>query len=202
MTQMDNIQITEKPDWVTWDEIHEVLWKAHKENREKGMNMAFPAMPGSKIRENLEKNRGKMFVAINDKNQVVGTAAIKVKKAYLWCGRGDYAYLCFASILSEYRGEGIYKRLCACREEVIRTMGLHALMFDTHESNRRVIEVNTKNGFRPVDISVWSDHYNVVMVKWLNGCPYSEWYCKLQFHVHKWYKKLRFKPGRVKRFGI
>ena len=196
------IQIMEKPDWVSWEEIHEVLWKAHAENREKGMNMAFPALPGEKIRENLEKGHGKMFVALDENNKVIGTAAIKVKSVNLWCGSGDYAYLCFASILREHRGNGIYKSLYLYRERESLKMGLDRILFDTHEHNRRMIDVNSRHGFKPVDISVWKDHYNVVMVKWLNECPYSNFYCNLQFTLRKAYKKLRFKPGRVKRFGI
>ena len=199
---MTNLQIVEKPDWVSWDEIHEVLWKAHAENREKGMNMAFPALPGEKIREILEKARGKMFVALDENNKVIGTAAIKVKSVNLWCGSGDYAYFCFAAILPEHRGNGIYKSLYIYRERESLKMGLDRILFDTHEHNRRIIDVNSRHGFKPVDISVWKDHYNVVMVKWLNGCPYSDWFCKLQFLAHKCYRKLRFKPGKVKRFGI
>ena len=81
-------------------------------------------------------------------------------------------------------------------------MGLNRILFDTHEHNQRMIDINSQHGFVPVDISVWKDHYNIVMVKWLNGCPYSDWFCKLQFLAHKCYRKLRFKPGKVKRFGI
>ena len=58
----ENILMQEKPEWVSWDEIHDVLWKAHAVNREHGMNMAFPALPGDKIREKIE-GHGKMFVA-------------------------------------------------------------------------------------------------------------------------------------------
>lgn len=197
-----DVELLEKPDWISWDDIHEVLWKAHEENREKGMNMAFPALSGEKILENLEKNQGKMIVALNDNNNVIATAAIKVKRANLWCGNGDYAYLCFASILPEYRGKGIYQSLTAYREKEAAKMGLNRILFDTHEHNLHVIDVNSRHGFKPVDVSVWKDHYNVVMVKWLDGCPYSDWYCKFQFLIHRWYRKLRFKPGYVKRFGI
>ena len=103
------VQVVEKPDWVSWDEIHDVIWKAHESNRQQGINMRFPALPGEDIRKRVEGN-GKMFVALDGK-KVVGTAAIRIKKADLWCGKGDYAYLCFASVLPEYSGQGIYKQL-------------------------------------------------------------------------------------------
>lgn len=195
------IQIIEKPDWVSWDEIHEVLWKAHEQNRKKGMNMAYPALPGEKIREKIEGSNGKMLVAI-DGQILVGTAAIKVKEASLWCGDGKYAYCCFASVLPEYKGKGIYKSLNIKREEMAANMGLVRMMFDTHEDNKHKLDCDYKAGYKYVDLSIWKDHYNVVMVKWLNGCPYPNWYCTMQFLIHKWYGKLRYKPGPIKRFGF
>lgn len=194
------VQIIEKPDWVSWDDIHDVMWKAHEGNRKQGVFMRYPSLPGDEIRKRIE-GIGKMFVAL-DGEKVVGTAAIKTMKAYLWCGKGDYSYLCFASVLPEYSGQGIYKQLYIYRERESLKNGISRVMFDTHESNQRMLNINSKNGFKRVDISVWKDHYNVVMVKWLDGCPYSNWHCKLQYLIHKWYRKLRYKPGRVKRFGI
>ena len=109
------VQIIEKPDWVTWDEIHEVIWKSHEANRQRGINMRFPSLSGEEIKKRVEDGNGKMFIAV-DGNKVVGTAAVKRKKANLWCGKGDYAYLCFASVLPEYSGQGIYKQLYIYRE--------------------------------------------------------------------------------------
>lgn len=194
------ISIIEKPDWVTWDEIHDVLWKAHRQNRENGMNMALPALPGEEIQKRIEGN-GKMLVAIYD-GKVVGTAAIKRKTGNLWCGKGEYAYICFASVLPEFSGKGIYKALDLKREELALSMGLDKMLGDTHENNQHRLSIAQKAGYKFVDVSVWNDHYNVVMVKWLRGCPYSDFYCRFQFFVHKWYRKLRYKPGSIKRFGI
>lgn len=199
---MENkIRIIEKPDWVSWDEIHEVLWDAHENNRSKGMNMAFPSLPGNEIRRKIENGKGKMLLAI-DERRVIGTAGIIVKHANLWCGNDDYAYCCFASVLPSYNGMGIYRRLNLEREKIALEMGLDKMMFDTHEHNERKINVDKKVGFKLVDLTIWKDHYNVVMVKWLNGCPYSDRYCNIQFLIRKLYKKTRFKPGYIKRFGV
>ena len=46
-----SIQIIEKPDWVSWDEIHEVLWKAHENNRENGVFMSYPSLTGDEIKK-------------------------------------------------------------------------------------------------------------------------------------------------------
>ena len=196
----NDIQIVEKPEWVSWDDIHNLLWQAHSINRSKGIKMAYPSLPGEKIREKVE-GHGKMFVAI-DGGRVVGSAAVIIKRASLWCGKQEYGYCCFSAVLPEYAGNGIYKQFVFLQEKEAATMGLGMMMFDSHENNSRVLDVNRKNGYKAVDISIWKEHYNVVRVKWLNGCPYSDLYCHLQFYIHKWYRKLRFKPGYIKRFGI
>lgn len=195
------INIIEKPDRVSWDDIHEVLWKAHEQNRNKGMNMAFPALSGTCIKEKITEGHGRMLVAISD-GKIVGTAAIIIKRSNLWCGKGEYGYCCFASVLPEYNGKGIYKALDLKREELAISMRLTRMLGDTHENNKHRLDIAKKAGYKFVGVSVWNDHYNIVMVKWLNGCPYTNLYCKCQYLLHKWYIKLRYKPGRIKRFSI
>lgn len=184
-----NIQIIEKPEWVSWDEIHNVLWKAHEKNRQNGIIMAFPALPGEKIREKIE-GHGKMLVAL-DGEKVVGTAALAIKQYSLWCGKGSYAYCCFASVLPEYNGKGIYKALDLKREELALTLQLTRMLGDTHENNKHRLDIAKKAGYKFVDYKYYKNHYNVVMVKWLNGCPYSEFRCKIEFHKRKLKVKIK-----------
>jgi len=58
-----DLHIIEKPEWVSWDEIHDVLWKAHAENREKGMNMNLPALPAEQIRGYGQAERTQQLAA-------------------------------------------------------------------------------------------------------------------------------------------
>lgn len=183
------VQVVEKPDWVSWDEIHDVIWKAHESNRQQGINMRFPALPGEEIKKRVEGN-GKMFVAL-DGNKVVGTAALRTKKASLWCGKGEYAYLCFASVLPEYSGRGIYKQLYEYIERESIKNGLSRVMFDTHEKNSRMAEINLKHGYKKVSYKRYDDHYNIIFVKWLDGCPYSEARCKVEFAIQKLKEKVK-----------
>lgn len=177
------IQITEKPDWVSWDEIHEALMRAHAFNREHGIIMRKPSLPGDEIRQELGKD-GRMFVALSD-NHVVGTAAIISKKSKTWYTHAPYGYMCFASVLPEYNGKGIYKRLCDKRECIAKEMGLTGLYIDTHNKNTHVISISLKNGFKRVAVKGCKDHWNVVMFKWINGCPYSDSRCKIEFYKSK-----------------
>lgn len=197
------IQIMEKPDWVTWDDIHDVLWRAHERNRENGIIMRYPSLPGNEIRKRIE-GKGKMLVAFEG-NKIVGTSAIIFKEQNMWCGKGQYAYCCFDSVVPTMQGKGVYRRLCNQREKEARSKGVGRMLLDTNEMNQREIDVVLRNGFKKVAYRFWNDHYNVVFVKWLEKCPYPTWYIKLRFFASKTIIKLRYRmdpqKGKVKRFA-
>ena len=157
------INIVTKPDWVTWDEIKKCLYDAHADNRAKGLNMTHYLWSASKIQEFIGAH-GVMLVAL-DENKVVGTAALAEREGKAWYAKGTYAYMCFAGILPEYRGLGLYKVLIKERE------------------NKIIHNIAKKNGYRFVRFFLANsmDHYSVVMVKWLLGSPYSKSYCRWKY---------------------
>ena len=185
-----SIRILVKPDYVSWDDIHDVIWKSHEENRKNGVIMRYPSLPGSEIEKKIGAD-GKMLVALTEDGKLVGTAAMMQKKAKLWFGENDFAYCCFASILPEYNGKGIYKEMCRLQEEMARGEGLNMMMFDTHEKNARNLGHSVKAGYRFVDLKFYRDHYNVVMVKWLDGCPYSRFWCSMNYRLRRVVVKIR-----------
>ena len=185
-----SIRILVKPDYVSWDDIHDVIWKSHEENRKNGVIMRYPSLPGSEIEKKIGAD-GKMLVALTEDGKLVGTAAMMQKKAKLWFGENDFAYCCFASILPEYNGKGIYKEMCRLQEEMARGEGLNMMMFDTHEKNARNLGHSVKAGYRFVDLKFYRDHYNVVMVKWLDGCPYSRFWCSMNYRLRRVGVKIR-----------
>jgi len=174
-----NIQIVEKPDWVSWDDIHNTLEKAHERNRNKGIRMRKATLSGDKIKEEIGDS-GVMFVAL-DKDRVVGTAALVPRTGDSWFNKGPYGYMCFASVLPEYSGKGIYKGLCEHREGLAKSLGLDKLYIDTHKNNESLIHICLKNGYKKVGLRFFPDHQNVVLFKWLNGCPYSDFRCWIEY---------------------
>ena len=171
------IKVIEKPDWVSWDEIKQCLVDAHSVNRAKGINMAHYQWPVEKIREYIGPN-GVILVAL-DGSKVVGTAAISEKEGKAWYAKGRYAYMCFASVLPQYCGQGIYGRLAQLREKIAKEQGYRVWVLDTHEKNKSLQRIVKANGYRTVHYfrANSNDHYNVFMAKWPNGCPYSKFYC-------------------------
>lgn len=186
-----NIQIVEKPDWVTWDDIKQCLFEAHAENRAKGINMAHYQWPVERIKDSLGK-KGVVLVALDGK-RLIGTAAIGDKIGKTWYTKGPYAYICFDAVIPEYSGKGIFKLLDRKREQLAIDLGYKTLVFDTHSNNFHRQEIALKNGFRLVRFFRASskDHYSVVMAKWLDGCPYSSFYCWIKFQLSKFQALMR-----------
>ena len=186
----DSIVILEKPDSVSWDDIHDCIWNAHAENRKNGIYMKFPSLSGDQIR-NKVGDVGRFFVALSN-GKVVGTAAVIKKKETLWCGKPneEYAYFCFASVLPDYSGLGIYRKLCELCDSVAKEFGCSKILYDTHEDNLRQQIISKKNGYHKVSYKYCKDHYNVVYVKWYGGCPYCELWIFLMYMYDRF--KIRF----------
>lgn len=172
-------KIIEKPDSLSWDIIHDILWSAHQENRRKGITMKYATLSGDEIRKRIDEHSGHTYVAYSG-DEVVGTVSFMVKKKNAWYHKGEYAYLCFEGVKPEYKGKGAYKSLVLFRERIIKELGLKMMLLDTNEDNKRTISLQQKNGFRKIGMHVWPDHVNVIMARWLYGCPFSRIYC--------WYK--------------
>ena len=179
-----------KPPSVSWEEISQVLQKAHKENAEKGVIMPFPFMRPDEIRKKIENRGGVMFVALLD-GQLIGTGATYFIDKNFWCGNGLYAYNCFVSVLPEHAGKGVYKKLALKQEEYIKSKHVNRIFFDTHEKNKRIIEVSRKNGYEFVNFILRKKHNSIYMVKWLDNPPYTHFQCVIKFWKLKIRKKYR-----------
>lgn len=184
MLTKDKIEVIEKPNSISWDQIKDCLVSAHSVNVEKDIRMRYPTLPSDEIRGKIENNKGKMFVVL-DGNTVVGVAGFQIKKGGVWYSKSEYIYQCFAGVRPEYAGLGIYKKLNMRRIQEAENLGYSLVVFDTHVDNKRKIEIDQKNGYYKVDYKRYGDHFNVVMAKWLNDCPFSKFKIMVMYQIKK-----------------
>lgn len=195
-----SIQIVEKPDWVSWDEIHEVLWNAHEQNRKKGVIMSYPSLSGEELKDMIG-NHGKMFLALED-NKVVGTLALIVKSGKKWYNTGVYGYLCLGAVLPEYSGKGIYRSLYQVAETSAKQMKLSVLTRDTNENNARMLKITKQEGYHFVEYRVHKDHSSIVRAKWIEDCPFSDKYIQRRYKISEKLAKIKYKPGKIERSRV
>lgn len=199
---MEEIQYMLKPGWVTWEQIKECMVRAHEPNRKKGIVMQNQFMSIEEFKEYFLNTT--CFVAIKGK-EVIGTMSFKIVEMNQWWAKGEkVVYNCADAIIPEYQGTDVYLELMLLREKYIRKSGVRMVQSDTPENNILIRKINAKKKGKEVKLyaspKTW--YYSVVMVRWLDGCPYSDWYCNFRFRLSSIIVKLFFKPGRKFRFWL
>lgn len=189
----EKIEIMEKPDGISFDEIHKLLWKANEGNRADGFHLQTAELSGDAIREKLHPD-GKCFVALAD-GKLAGTLSIKIVSRKRWYYHGMIPNYILAAVLPEYQGRHINTMLSEKAFEYARENGYTAIVLDTAEENRHAIQVYEHQGFCLADYVVRenADHNSVVMVKWLGDPPFSKSYMKLRFRMARTMKKWKAK---------
>ena len=180
----------------SWDEIHDVLDKAHAENRANGIKMRHSSLLGDEICKEIG-DTGVMLVAL-DGQKIEGTAAIVDKNGKKWYVSGRYAYVCFDAVLPECMGKGVFKMLDAQREIVAKSKGYGMLIFDTHHKNIHRQQIAVKNGYKYVRFFQSKyGHDFVVMAKWLKGCPFSDGFVRRRYKLSKFMTRFFVSSGRI-----
>lgn len=198
------IVVREKPEELSWDVIHDVLWAAHRENREQGLAMLYPSLPGSAIETLLKEGDGKCFVALKD-GEVVGTCAYKYQNRNHWFSKGKKTvYYLLEGVLPGCQGMGIYSKMVDYRDSHIDHMDVDVIETETAHRNKHMLRIMRRNGFVPVGYKTASTgrFYYEILARWPKGCPHAAWYCRLRYLLMKAKIRLRYKPGNRKRFGI
>lgn len=197
---MDDIVVMPKPDWVSWDDIHELLLAAHKKNIEKGIVMNTVTFSGDKIKEYLGKD-GRCYVAFCG-DKLVGTTSVRIDMGKKWYNKGlKIAKEGLTAVLKKYQGLGIVGEMNKCRDKYLDEIGVEALVGDTAEDNTIIRKLVADNGYKEVRYfpAAHQNHNSVEFVKWLNGCPFSDKYIQRKFSISKRLTKLQYKPGKVER---
>ena len=198
---MGEIKYMLKPDWVSWDAVAECQYQAHLRNRKKGFKMSCQDMTGKDFEKSLKN--GYCFVAL-DGEKVVGTESFMIKTINFFGKRKKICYFCYSAILPEYQGTEVYFKLTELIKEERARHNIDIMYFSTAEKNKMVQKISYKQGFKYILLrsTIYTDYYSVYMAKWPKKCPFPDWMLNCIFKISKFYTKTRFKPGRVKRFGI
>lgn len=199
---MEKIQIIPKPEWISWEDIYQLLIGAHKKNIEKGMSMKIVRQTPEELPRILG-DKGRCYVALSG-DKLVGTSSVSFQEGKHWYDRGMLvAHGRWSGILKEYQGAGILGDLSVEIDKYIKEVGADVQYGDTAENNKVIRKYVKNDGFVEVGFHAYkSKHYSVLFVKWLKGNPYPLWYCHLRCKLSEWYVKIRYKVGGVKRFGI
>ena len=202
MDMMSNIIVIEKPETILYEDVHNLLWIANEENRRNGFVLKTSELSGEELRVRLGED-GKCLVAM-DGSRLVGTLFVYFATRSRWYYKGLIAEFGMIAIHPDYQGKHILRKLIELGIDYANDCGCLVIELDTADTNMRAINAYKHFGFSPVSYRAnpGGDHYSVIMAKWLDKCPFSNWKVHYKYHLKKCYVKLRYKPDKEKRFGI
>ena len=159
-------------------------------------------LTGEELKDRICED-GICFVAL-DGEKIVGTLSVRFVKRNKWYAKGIIPDYILAAVLPEYQGKHINSMLAKRAFEYVQKKGYSLIELDTASNNINVIKIYKHQGFEPVDFLAHKglDHYSIVMAKWLKKCKYPKIYRKMRYISKNLYIRVRYKEGRIKRFGI
>lgn len=197
---MSDMKFMEKPDWVSWEEIRKCINAAHQTNKKRGFEMLNSKLSAEELAEKLKDCH--CFIALEG-DEVVGTASVKLQKKYKWWNHDTVAYYCYDAVLPKYRGTDVFFGINMIRWQFVNDTGIRIHQFNTAEHNKTVIKINQKDGFKLVQFAPTgkgANYYSVTMVKWDDGCPYSDKLINFMFNLSKIVSRSFFRPDYSLKF--
>ena len=183
---------------VTYDQIHEVIFKAHERNRNKGLYYRTVDYTGEQIKNKI--GNGATFVALDDKT-IVATGSVGIHTGKSWYDKGLLvAHYCFDAVLPEYQRKGIMTAIDKLRDEFSANNGVSVIRSGTAEKNYPQRQKFDRQGFIPVDYQRFSGNsfFSVLYAKWTDkDRKPSRFNCFLHYEYKKLITRLRFFISRV-----
>lgn len=198
------ITVIERPEWISYDDIADLLHKAHKSNVEKGLLYSASHQNGEEIKKLLHET-GKFYVAITEDNQLVGVSALELlAQSRAWYGRQrPYGKIILEGVLPTYQGMGVFSRLRSVVEKKA-FQSADFLVLDTAEKNKHARAINKKRGWIEVDClsRATNNFYSVVMVKWKDDPPIPISVLRLQYLNRRMIKHILYDRYGKRRFSF
>lgn len=190
----------EKPDSISWDKVQKCQHDAQATNlNEQGFEMACMYLSGTELQQRCQE--GKMFIAL-DGNKVVGTGAITIRNLSKFGKRIKTAYLAFDSVHPNFRGKGLYHKIQNLRTLYAIDNNVDLIYLETHEKNERMKHIYKKYGYHLFLLRSYesTNYYTVVLAISPKHPRLFSFAANIFYWISYIYTKLRYKPGRIKRF--
>lgn len=189
----NEIVIMKKPDYVSWDNIHQVLWKAHESTRKAGIYYPTSEMTGDELNEFLSKHNGCCLVAM-DGDKVIGTMSYYIENINTRFLKGRFLMIALVGNIPEYKGKHIFSRLYDKCYNYAKTNGLDGLMYGTAEKNYIMRKIFEKKGFvyNRFYFNKQKNRFVVGGIFCFNNNKYKNFYYNLIFKIKQVLGHLRY----------
>lgn len=191
------LQIIEKPENITHEQIEDLLNKAHDSNP--NVDYSTADLKEEAFNETL-KLGGSVFVALYE-GSLTGTMMINIEERHNWYAKGKKHASCrYLGVLPEYSRNGIASRLLEAIIEWAGKNKVETIFWTPASNNYASIALAEKHGFHKVDFYKRKDlnHSTVRLVKYLSSDSVSAFRCLSNFYLRKFNYSLGKFIGKIK----
>ena len=171
--QEKNIKLMYKPYWITWNDIQNVLNKAHETNVSQGLIYATYNQSVSRLKEKT-KNSICLVAFVNDVLAATGT--VQFRSINHWYHSGEIGLLKLLGVIPEYRGYKLASLLTKTILFLSENKPVYIVVSDSAENNVAIKNLYLSEGFKIVDCCKYPNNnfVSTVYAKWLTDIPYSQ----------------------------
>ena len=164
--EMSEITICEKPDWMDFEDILDLLKEAHEAHPEVSYNT--DNLTQEELEERLHTG-GTVIVAL-DGDKLVGTFTISLEAVRKWYADGDVARLRYLAVSPSYTRRRIASQMYDACAQWSEEHGVGCLFGSTAYNNTASIKALESNGFYRIDYYWYPnlDHPSICFMRWLN----------------------------------
>lgn len=202
----DGLVIIPKPDYISWEEITQLLHLGYSERANEGLN--YSATHQSVEKTIARVGDGVCLVALLD-GKLIGTESYNlIKKKNLkwkkWYQDEEYFYLHSLTVHPDYKRKGIGLKIRNyIRDEAIKN-SVGSLISDTSEDAKWLISWYDRLGHKKVGCvsHLGTNYYSVVMRTPISGKKYSDRYRMFRFYLSYFFCRVISKEdGRWRLMG-
>lgn len=187
MSKYENasLNVIKKPDYISIDDIADVLHDAHKVNSANGMHFSAAVNTGAELMEHVGEDG--QFYVIMDGEKPCAVGAVKYRKWNKWFCKGELCGdIMLVGVKEQYKGMGLSRKLFqTIEEDAFKRCSI--LTMNTAERNTIMLNSRTRDNWIYVDSfsHEGTDFYSVMLAKWKDHCPYSKIYCNMMYQCRK-----------------
>ncbi len=176
-----NIEIRQKGEDTSWDELAQLYHEAFQERLDQGLNFICSSFTPDFLKQHCANSIVLVAIDKDNNDALAGAAIIEIKHDK----KGTWGYLTDVGISPDYKRRGIGSKLEEKRIAIAKANHCAFVMSDTAVPAKSSVNWHLKNGFKLVELMSWpnTNYYSYNFRKQLVHDP--KWsnpvYCKLQY---------------------
>ena len=168
------IEITEKDNSTSWEEITELLHRAYAIRKERGLNYAAATQT---VEETIHRAQPEgaiknVTLVAKENGKLVGSTTYNIRKGRRWYEGEKALFFHMVGVAPEQKGKGLGNRLIGEVIEIAEKEGCDTVVFDTAQTAKDLLKWYTNHfSFQKVGLVSWpnTNYYSVEFVKYLKN---------------------------------